>query len=152
MNLNKITIAGFILPFLLAVYAGNTRAFYNGIQPGLNDFAVTINEKSPEHSTVFRQGEDGYHTCRIPSIVQAKDGTLIAIVEGRRDSSHDPGGGHIDLVYKLSNDGGRSWSSLRIFEKSKEGWGASNPTSVVVNGIGRIIYGSTGVDPGTIRY
>jgi len=92
-----------------------------------------------EHYTIFRQGKDGYFVYRIPSISRAKDGTLIAIVEARRDNHVDPGGGHIDLVYKLSHDGGRNWSSLRIFVKSPEGWSASNPTVVVENSRGRIL-------------
>jgi len=92
-----------------------------------------------EHHTVFKCGEDGYHTYRIPSIIQAKDGTLVAFAEGRRDNRGDPGRGHIDLVYKLSNDGGRTWSSLHILEKAKEGGSASNPTAVVDNKSGRII-------------
>jgi sialidase-1 len=96
-------------------------------------------ENDLEHFIVFTKGEGDYHTYRIPSIVHAKNGALIAIVEARRDNSGDPGRGHIDLVYKLSHDGGRNWSPLRIFEKSQEGWGASNPTAVVESTKGRII-------------
>ncbi len=91
-----------------------------------------------EHYIVFTEGEDGYHTYRIPSIAKSGDGTLLAFAEARRDNLHDPGGGHIDLIYKMSNDGGRSWSPLMILEKSREGWGASNPT-VVVKESGRIL-------------
>lgn len=89
-------------------------------------------------TVVFRQTQEGYHTYRIPSLVQASDGALIAIVEGRRDNSRDPGGGHIDLVYKRSRDGGRTWSPLAVFDKSPEGAGASNPTAVVDRASGRI--------------
>ena len=92
-----------------------------------------------EHHIVFNNGDDGYHTFRIPSVIQAKDGTLIAFAEGRRDNRGDPGRGHIDLVYKLSHDGGRTWSSLHILEKPKEGGCASNPTAVMDNKSGRII-------------
>ncbi len=94
---------------------------------------------SLEHNTVFSGGEDGYITYRIPSLISASDGTLIAIAEARRDNRQDPGGGHIDLVYKLSHDGGRSWSSLRMFAQSREGWSSSNPTSVIKNSDGRIL-------------
>ncbi len=94
---------------------------------------------SLEHNTVFSAGEDGYVTYRIPSVIYTSDGTLIAIAEGRRDNRQDPGGGHIDLVYKLSSDGGRSWSSLMIFAQSEEGWSSSNPTAVLRNRDGRIL-------------
>ncbi len=95
--------------------------------------------KDLEHYTVFNPDEDSYNIYRIPSIVQARDGTLIAIVEARRDTPIDSSTRHTDMVYKLSHDGGRSWSSLRILEKSKEGWSASNPTAVVKSSSGRIM-------------
>ena len=87
---------------------------------------------------VFVQGEEDYHTYRIPSVVQAPDGTLIALAEGRRDNRGDPGNGHIDLVYKISRDGGSSWSKRRFFDHSEEGWSASNPTAVVERDSGRV--------------
>ena len=96
-------------------------------------------QNSLEHNTVFSSGEDGYVIFRIPSVIYTSDGTLIAIAEGRRDTPWDPGGGHIDLVYKLSSDGGRSWSSLKMFARSEEGWSSSNPTAVMRNRDGRIL-------------
>jgi sialidase-1 len=56
---------------------------------------------------VFRSGEDGYHTYRIPALIAAKDGTLLAFCEGRRQSRGDSGA--IDLLLKRSLDGGRTW-------------------------------------------
>ena len=80
---------------------------------------------------VFEAEQEGYHTYRIPSLVTAADGSLITIVEGRRDRAHDPGGGHIDLVYKRSVDAGETWSPLMLLDESEEGWGASNPVTLL---------------------
>ncbi len=91
-----------------------------------------------EHYTVFTSGSEGYHTYRIPTVIQAKNGTLIAIAEGRRDNRGDPGWGHIDLVYKLSKDGGRNWSPVKVLSKSEEGGASSNPTALVLKN-GRIV-------------
>ena len=56
---------------------------------------------------VFRSGEEGYHTYSIPALIAAKDGTLLAFCEGRRQSRSDSGA--IDLLLKRSADGGRTW-------------------------------------------
>jgi len=61
---------------------------------------------------VFRAGDDGYHTFRIPALAVTRRGTLLAFCEGRRYSRSDTG--DIDLVLKRSLDGGRTWSKLQI--------------------------------------
>lgn len=53
-------------------------------------------------------GKDGYDTYRIPSIIKAKNGTLLAFCEAREDGRSDTG--NIDLVMKRSTDSGISWS------------------------------------------
>ncbi len=61
---------------------------------------------------VYRTGEAGYDTFRIPSVIAAADGTLLAFAEGRRISASDTG--DIDLVVKRSRDGGATWSALAV--------------------------------------
>jgi sialidase-1 len=82
------------------------------------------------HTDVFRAGAEGYHSYRIPAIVQAPDGSLIAFAEGRKENRSDPGGGDIDLVHKRSTDQGATWSPLAVLDDPGERWGASNPTPV----------------------
>ena len=53
---------------------------------------------------VFRSGEGGYHTYRIPALIETKKGTLLGFCEGRRGSRSDTG--DIDLLLKRSRDGG----------------------------------------------
>ncbi|MBL8177292.1 MAG: exo-alpha-sialidase [Bryobacterales bacterium] len=62
--------------------------------------------------TVFRSGEGGYHSYRIPAIVSTKKGTLLAFCEGRRDNRSDTG--NIDLLLKRSVDQGKTWSSTIV--------------------------------------
>ncbi|MFD2159617.1 exo-alpha-sialidase [Rubritalea tangerina] len=82
-------------------------------------------------STVFLSGTDGYHTYRIPAIVCANDGTLLAFCEGRKRSSSDAG--DIDIVLKRSTDHGATWGELLLVQE--EGGDASitigNPVPIV---------------------
>lgn len=66
----------------------------------------------PETTVVYRAGEGGYHTYRIPSLLVAPGGTLLAFAEGRKAGAGDAG--DIDLVLRRSTDGGRTWSPLRV--------------------------------------
>jgi sialidase-1 len=61
---------------------------------------------------VFRAGENGYHTYRIPSIIATRSGTLLAFAEGRRAGAGDAG--DIDLLLRRSTDRGATWSPLRV--------------------------------------
>src|SRR5260370_26634611 len=55
---------------------------------------------------VFRSGEGGYHTYRIPALITSRKGTLLAFCEGRRQSRGDSG--DIDLLLKRSFDQGKT--------------------------------------------
>ncbi|MFT4587316.1 MAG: hypothetical protein ACI8QF_001410 [Limisphaerales bacterium] len=66
----------------------------------------------PIHTTVFKSGENGYNTFRIPSIIKNRRGHLLAFCEARKASRSDKG--DIDLVLKRSQDNGRTWSKMEI--------------------------------------
>jgi sialidase-1 len=91
-------------------------------------------EESAQFVSVWRAGEGGYHTYRIPATLVAPNGDLLAFCEGRRNNSRDHG--DINLLQKRSTDGGRSWGDQSIvFE---EGGAAEvtigNPCPVVDQG------------------
>jgi len=67
---------------------------------------------SVEHVDVFRAGENGFHTFRIPALIATRKGSLLAFAEGRRNGRGDSG--EINVVLKRSGDQGRTWSALRI--------------------------------------
>ncbi|WP_432798485.1 sialidase family protein [Poriferisphaera sp. WC338] len=70
---------------------------------------------SPASTTmidVYTSGKDGYYMYRIPSIVTAPDGSLLAFAEGRKKSKSDSG--DIDMLVKRSTDGGYTWSKQQI--------------------------------------
>lgn len=95
--------------------------------PGAADSAIV---------PVFRSGEGGYRTFRIPAIVRAADGALLAFAEGRRNGASDSG--DIDIVLKRSEDLGRSWSKLQVIADHGAGV-AGNPCPVLDNASGDIV-------------
>lgn len=62
--------------------------------------------------TVFKSGDDGYASYRIPAIIKNKNGDLIAFSEGRVDHAGDYG--NVDIVYKISSDHGKTWGPLHV--------------------------------------
>ncbi|OEV13507.1 sialidase family protein [Streptomyces nanshensis] len=82
-----------------------------------------------ETSVPFRAGSEGYASFRIPAVVRAPDGALLAFAEGRVESSGDTG--HIETVVRRSADGGRSWGALSVVASYGTGT-AGNPAPVVI--------------------
>jgi sialidase-1 len=60
---------------------------------------------------VFISGTEGFKSFRIPAIVRANNGELLAFAEGRVEGAGDFG--DIDIVMKRSSDGGKSWSGIQ---------------------------------------
>lgn len=69
-------------------------------------------EAGPFFADIFVSDADGYDTYRIPALIVTRDGTLLALCEGRRQSRSDAG--DIDLIVRRSEDGGKTWSKQRI--------------------------------------
>jgi sialidase-1 len=61
---------------------------------------------------IFKAGEGGYHTYRIPSVIVTLKGTVLAFCEGRRHGRGDSG--DIDIVLKRSFDGGITWQPMQV--------------------------------------
>ncbi len=94
---------------------------------------------------VFVNGTYNGHACdyRIPSIVTAPDGTLIAFIEEGRDGvgGGDPGDGNTDLVYKRSFNNGVDWTAKAVLDDpggSGSNMAGSNPTPVVDRDTGKV--------------
>ncbi len=85
---------------------------------------------------VFIAGEDGYHTYRIPAVVAAANGDLLAFAEGRVNGRGDAG--NIDLVMKRSTDGGRTWGDLQVIAEDGTNT-VGNPAPVVDRATGDVL-------------
>lgn len=97
-------------------------------------------------TVVYRAGEGGYHSYRIPALAVSRKGTLLAFCEGRRDSAGDSG--NIDILLRRSFDGGNTWSRAQTVADMGDDT-IGNPTAVVERKTGTIFLLMTR-NPGTV--
>ncbi|MCX6622808.1 MAG: sialidase family protein [Acidobacteria bacterium] len=77
---------------------------------------------------LFRRGDNGVNTYRIPSLITTPKGTILAFAEARYNNANDHG--HIETVLRRSTDLGRTWSAIQVV--ARDGTHAvQNPTAVV---------------------
>ncbi len=101
--------------------------------------STTVADRSDSEAvttTAFTGGEGGYATFRIPAVVAAQDGTLLAFAEGRKSSAADDG--DVDLVLKKSSDGGTTWGALQVVSEDGANF-VGNPSPVVDKETGRVV-------------
>lgn len=107
---------------------------------GLLGSTVVPASAALQETVVFRSGTEGYHTFRIPAIVQAPNGDLLAFAEGRKHSGSDTG--DIDLLLKRSCDGGKTWGAIQVLWDDGANT-CGNPCPVVDATTGAILLLST---------
>lgn len=98
--------------------------------------SLNINHCRASETDVFTSGEGDYHTYRIPALIRTQEGTLIAFAEARKAGRGDSG--NIDLVYKRSFDGGKSWSKMQVLWDDGSNT-CGNPCPVIDQETGRIV-------------
>lgn len=81
-----------------------------------------------EETALFVSGEGGYHTYRIPSLIVAADGSVLAFCEGRKNNAKDSG--DIDLLLRRSSDEGQTWTDVQVLADDGENT-MGNPCPVV---------------------
>lgn len=112
-----------------------------------------FSKAAENRSFIFENGEEGYYTFRIPSLIaldksvlnqkcnlKLESDYLLATAEAR-ESSRDVG--KIDIVGKYSVDNGKSWSKLFVlFSVEGEKGKCGNPTPVFdkTNGVLNFVY------------
>jgi len=97
---------------------------------------------------VFYSGMNGYAYYRIPAIVRANDGTLLAFAEGRKNGLSDSG--DIDMVLRRSFNNGQTWSAMQLVWSNSTGV-AGNPCPVVDESTGDILLVSNHQTPGSTQ-
>ena len=70
-----------------------------------------VKAQTSDLQDLFKNHKDGYNVFRIPTVIVAKSGKVLAFCEGRKSLFDN---GDIDLVMKTSTDNGKTWSSLKV--------------------------------------
>ena len=116
---------------------------------------------------VFIGGKDDYAVYRIPGLTLIPAGSklaagntlsndrLLAFAEARRDGALDTG--VIDLVLKISDDAGASWSEQAVICRHQQGkrrGKCGNPTPLFDAETGKLLlaYNLSGVNPGPLEH
>ena len=63
-------------------------------------------------TNIYTRGTHGYTAFRIPAIITAANGDILAFAEGRVAGFSDTG--DIDIVLRRSSDGGTTWTPLQV--------------------------------------
>lgn len=100
-------------------------------------------DAKPTTTTVFRAGDDGYASYRIPAVIAAQNGDLLAFAEGRVTGAADDG--NVDLVLKRSTDEGKTWGALQVIAEDASNF-VGNPAPVVDPKTGRVVVLATHKD------
>lgn len=97
-----------------------TRLLWLTRWPVLAVLAIGVSSAAAEAGVhkvaVFRSGNEGYNIYRIPTIVRAANGDLLAFAEARSGGDAS----HIDIVMKRSVDAGKSWGTLQVVKDNAD--------------------------------
>ncbi len=89
----------------------------------------------PVRVDLFAEGDNGFHSYRIPSLLVTPGGAILAFAEARKNDKSDFG--HIETVLRRSLDGGRTWGPIQVVAKDGEN-AIQNPTAVVERATGTV--------------
>ncbi len=81
-----------------------------------------------EKTDLFRAETEGYKTYRIPGIVVAADGSVLAYCEARKTGKGD--WEDIDVYLRRSADGGKTWSPRKLLRDADSDT-VNNPVAIV---------------------
>lgn len=124
--LKNILLAGLML--LFSCMEGEAQS---GLKRGFSKFSKY---------TVFSAGDDNVNSYRIPSLLTAKDGSLLVFCEARRESWKDKS--RTDIVVKRSTDNGQTWSVMQDLTGGTTG-AYMDPTPIMDSFTGKVFLFTT---------
>ncbi|KAG1652324.1 Inner membrane protein YiaA [Nymphon striatum] len=96
---------------------------------------IDLSKDSLNVSIPFYSGLEDYHAFRIPAVIKTEN-ALIAFAEGRKNSTSDFG--DIDMVYRRSLDGGKTWEALHLLY-DQDTLAVQNPVPIFVTSENKLV-------------
>ena len=88
---------------------------------------------------IFPHGDGGSKYFRIPALITAKNGDLLAVIDARRNTTRDlQHTRNIDIAYKRSSDNGNSWTDIEFMTDFPDGEVGSDASLILDRNTGRI--------------
>lgn len=72
----------------------------------------------PFRTVLYAQGDAGYNTFKIPTMITAENGTILSFAEARMNSKED--WAKTDIVMRKSYDMGNTWTPLKVIVEDKD--------------------------------
>ena len=105
-------------------------------EPGDSDEEEGEDNSEDTFNYVYKENTLGYQVYRIPALIKAKSGKLMAFAEARKLRSGGDSG-DIDMVVRLSEDNGKTWGNqIMIWDDGTNTCG--NPVPIVDEESGRV--------------
>ncbi|MBO9205125.1 MULTISPECIES: sialidase family protein [Niastella] len=98
------------VPLTHVIIINATKAVLNG---RINNIEGAIKFQQRIGVALRQHNQDSVHTYRIPGLSTAKDGSLLAVYDARRESARDLQG-NIDIGLSRSIDGGNTWLPMQV--------------------------------------
>ncbi len=96
---------------------------------------IDLSKDSLNVSIPFYSGLEDYHAFRIPAVIKTEN-ALIAFAEGRKNSTSDFG--DIDMVYRRSLDGGKTWEALHLLY-DQDTLAVQNPVPIFITSENKLV-------------
>jgi sialidase-1 len=106
---SMIAVSSVVLVFWLCMIGVEVEATPPGFPASLKPGCLP---KDANNTDLFCPGDLGYGCFKIPTVMQTRKGTLLAMIEARKHSCDDHG--YVDLLLRRSFDNGKTWQPSQL--------------------------------------
>lgn len=94
--------------------------------------------KDAYSKAIFSKGDAGSKNYRIPAIVTALNGDLVAAIDARFGGGDMQGNKKVQIAYRISSDNGDTWGDIKMLTQFPKGEVGSDPSLILNKKTGEI--------------